>query len=209
MHEQDRKNLLNAWPIYLLLVLLIATMIWFYRKNPPANTDQTLGQAISQSLDPTGLKGIIQARQGWDVAFTEFWGDAAPDFSYTTLEGVSGKLSDHNGKNVLLVFWATWCPPCRAEIPHLVKLRKAMADNDLEIIAISSEPVGTVKPFVQKEGINYTAVAGEISLPSPFNRVQSIPTAFYLDPEGKIRIATVGVVPEETSKAIFNIGKDS
>ncbi|MBN1123424.1 MAG: TlpA family protein disulfide reductase [Sedimentisphaerales bacterium] len=209
MREQDKKNMLGAWPIYLLLILLIVTMLWFYHNNPPTNADQTLGQAISKNLDPSGLKTIIESRRGWDVAFPESWGSLAEDFSYTTVTGETAKLSDHKGKNVILVFWATWCPPCRAEIPHLVQLRKEFSNKDLEIIAISNESSQTVKSFVEKEGINYTVVAGNVLLPSPFNKVQSIPTAFFLDSEGKIKIATVGVVPEETSKAIFKAGKAS
>ncbi|HEV59240.1 MAG TPA: TlpA family protein disulfide reductase [Phycisphaerales bacterium] len=209
MREQDKKNIIRAWPVYAVLLLLLGFVVWTYWKNPPNNSGKPLSDAIAGKLDPTGLRGIIESRRGWDIAFEDSWGTLATDFSYTDVNGDTARLSDHRDKNVMLVFWATWCPPCRAEIPHLVQLRKETPADELEIIAISNEAAATVADFAAKNGINYTVVAGNIPLPEPFSRVRSIPTAFFIDTKGTIKLATVGVVPEEASKAILTAGKAS
>jgi len=208
MEKQEKRNIIQAWPVYAVLIGLLAVWFWWYRTQPSSQVGKPLGKAISAKLDPTGLRGIIENRSGWDVAFEGNWGDLATDFSYTDIHGKTARLTDHRGKNVLLIFWATWCPPCRAEIPHLVRLRKETPAEELEIIAFSGEAEGTVAPFAKDKGLNYTVVAEASGLPAPFGQVRSIPTAFFIDPEGRIKLATVGVVPEETAKAIFAAGSN-
>lgn len=209
MRQQDKRNVIRAWPVYTVLILLLGSIFWTYRNNLFKNTNKPLGEAIAGKLDPTGLRAIVESRQGWDIVFEDAWGSLATDFSYTDIQGNTGRLSDHRGKHVILVFWATWCPPCVAEIPHLVQLRKETPAEELEIIAISNESNATVSEFAATKSLNYTVVAGNTALPAPFGRVRSIPTAFYIDTEGKIKLATVGVVPEETSKSILAAGKAS
>jgi thiol-disulfide isomerase/thioredoxin len=109
----------------------------------------------------------------------------------TTLDGTKIKLSELKGRRVIVDFWATWCPPCVAEIPHFVRLRKEVATNDLVIIGISSEEADTLRPFVKKQRISYPIATAE-NLPSPFSDVESIPTTFFIDAEGLIQEVAVG-----------------
>lgn len=151
-----------------------------------------------------GLNGIIESRQTWDVAFPAWAGKAAPDFTVTDIEGVAHKLSDYRGRDVVVVFWATWCPACNQEIPHLVDLRKEFTRDELVILAISNEPAAHLKHFVQAKGINYSVVSvADSALPRPYAEVTSIPTSFFIDKQGTVKLAAVGLVSLEDSRAIL------
>ena len=164
-------------------------------RNKPIEKNMVLSQE---------LQNIVNSAQTWDVAFTSWYGKSAPEFMVKDINGKSYKLGDYKGKNVLVVFWATWCPPCNMEIPHLKELRNAIGEDKLEILAISNEDPELVKNFAVDKKINYTVVStAETILPPPFSGVNSIPTSFYIDKNGVIKLATEGLVSFEEAKAII------
>ena len=150
------------------------------------------------------LDRIIAARRTWDVDFASSFGKPIADFSVRDITGAEHKLSDYRGKHVVVVFWATWCPACNMEIPHLIKLRDTMGPDKLQILAISNEPVDVLKPFVDSKNINYVVATANSPLPPPLNRVQGIPATFFIDPNGKLKLAAVGVISLEEDIAIIN-----
>src|SRR5690348_13547526 len=87
---------------------------------------------------------------------------AAPDWHLSDVDGKPVKLSDFKGKVVILDFWATWCPPCRAEIPEFVAIQKKYADKGFTVIGISLDQQGAsvVKSFMNQLGMNYPVVIG-------------------------------------------------
>ena len=164
---------------------------------------------LSLPQDTTGksLEYIAESQKTWDIAFASSFGKDAPDFSVDDIEGKTHKLSDYRGRNVVVVFWATWCPACNLEIPHLIELRNMFAEDKLAILAISDEEPEHLKNFAESKDINYTVTSlGDSPLPEPFANVASIPTTFFIDPEGKITFAAVGVVSLADAKVIMNTG---
>jgi thiol-disulfide isomerase/thioredoxin len=132
----------------------------------------------------------------------------APDFNLTDITGKQHRLSDYRGKDVMLVFWATWCGPCIMEMPFLIELRKTTDEDKLAMLAISyiTPPNTTemVKSMVEQRKLNYTVISVDMSnVSEPYNRVNSIPCSFFIDPEGKIKLATVGVLSLNAIKAIL------
>jgi len=119
---------------------------------------------------------------------------AAPDFQVRTLEGQTLQLSALKGKVILLDFWATWCPPCRAEVPHLRQLYAQYQPKGLEIIGVSLDRNGedTVRSFVQQNGLLYPVAMGEERLTSAYGGIVGIPTAFLIDKQGSIVKKYVG-----------------
>lgn len=150
------------------------------------------------------LEDVIKSRRTWDVAFPAWSGRTAPDFTVKDIDGVEHKLSEYRGRNVMVVFWATWCPACNVEIPHLIKLRKQFERDDLVILAISNETTEQLKRFAAAKEINYTVVPlGESVLPAPFAEVESIPTNFFIDKNGNIKLAALGLVSLEDAVALL------
>jgi len=119
------------------------------------------------------------------------------------IAGKKHKLSDYNGKNVLLVFWATWCGPCLREIPDLIELRKTVSQDELAILAISNENSSVVKKFVAQAKMNYTILVDPGVLSAPYNAIRAIPSSFFIDSGGKIKMASTGLVSLDEIKAIF------
>jgi len=169
----------------------------------------TVKNKLSLPQETTGksLEYIAETPKTWDIAFASSFGKDAPDFSVEDIEGKVHKLSDYRGRNVMIVFWATWCPACNLEIPHLIELRNMLAEDKPAILAISNEEPEHLKNFAALKGINYTVASiSESPLPEPFANVTSIPTTFFIDPDGKIKFAAVGLVSLADAKVIINAG---
>jgi thiol-disulfide isomerase/thioredoxin len=113
--------------------------------------------------------------------------DAAPAFKLDTLDGKPISLADAHGKVILLNFWATWCGPCRAEIPDLIELQTKYKDH-LQIIGLTvdDDDPATVKKVVEKTGINYPVAMASAEVRMKYGGIAALPTSFMLDSEGRV-----------------------
>ncbi len=149
------------------------------------------------------LDEVIKAARTWRPGYQSWYGKPAPDFALTDIAGKEHRLSDYKAKNVIIVFWATWCGPCLREIPHLIKLRETVGEDELAMLAISNEGPDLVKRFVARAKINYTVLLDRGALPEPYNTINAIPSSFFIDREGKIKSATTGLLSLNEIKAIL------
>jgi thiol-disulfide isomerase/thioredoxin len=122
----------------------------------------------------------------------------APAWKLKDLQGREVSAADFKGKIVVIDFWATWCPPCRAEIPGYISLQKKYAAKDLVIIGISLDEDGAkaVAPFAKEKGINYQMLLFNDDVVAAFGGIEGVPTTFLIDREGNIRDKKVGRVAE-------------
>jgi len=113
--------------------------------------------------------------------------DAAPEFQLTTLDGKPLSLESERGKVVLLNFWATWCGPCRAEIPDLIALQERYAGK-LQIIGlmVDEDDAGVVKQVVARTGINYPVAMTSPEIRIKYGGIAALPTSFVLDTQGRV-----------------------
>lgn len=117
----------------------------------------------------------------------------APDFTLTDLEGNKVSLSDFKGKVIIVDFWATWCGPCKMEIPSFIKLQDDYQD-DVVVLGVSLDQggPGAVVPFAEKMNINYPIVYGDGSVVQAYGGIRGIPTTFVIDRDFKIQRKYVG-----------------
>ena len=125
-------------------------------------------------------------------------GTTAADFTLQDLSGKNVTLSDMKGKVVLLEFWATWCPPCRASIPGIERIYESYKDKGVVVLAVSMDDGGwdTVQSFVKEYGIKYTVLKGNDDVAVKY-QVRSIPMLLVLDKEGKISKRYLGFGSDE------------
>ncbi len=213
--RQTENDKSAAWITITIILLVVAAGGYYVITRMGGDNRSQAGGTGEHTQTPAGgreghlqgsenLEQIIAARQAWDVDFVSWFGQPVADFSVRDITGAEHKLSDYRGKDVVVVFWATWCPACNTEIPHLIKLRDTLGPDKLQIVAISNEPVELLEQFVESKRINYVVATMNSPLPAPLNRVQGIPTTFFIDPEGKLKLAAVGVVSLEEDIAIIN-----
>lgn len=128
----------------------------------------------------------------------------AADFALKkSSDGKVVKLSDMKGKVRLVDFWATWCPPCREEIPGFIELQKKYQSKGLEVIGVSVDRGGppVVNAFVKENHINYTSLMSDAATESAYGGIRSIPTTFLIDREGNVVKKYLGAHPMEDFEA--------
>ncbi|MDQ3257017.1 MAG: TlpA family protein disulfide reductase [Acidobacteriota bacterium] len=129
----------------------------------------------------------------------------APSLELKDLRGRTFRLSDYKGKVVLLNFWATWCPPCRAEIPDLVRMQREYGSRGLQVIGVTYPPQerGEVRRFIRKLKVNYPVAFGTKETKALFDQGETLPLSVVIDREGNIRDLIEGILlPEEFEEKI-------
>ncbi len=191
----------NRIPLLILSSLLFGLAACNPRtETPPAETPAAEAAVAAEELSSAPAPTLKEA--SLPVL------DVAPTWSMPDIEGNLVSSAQFKGKVVVLDFWATWCPPCRAEIPGYIELQEKYGKDGLVIIGVSMDRGGptVVQPFAEKFGINYPLVMGDNDTVAAFGGFNAIPTTFLIDREGNIRDVKTG--SEETAsyeKKILNV----
>jgi cytochrome c biogenesis protein CcmG, thiol:disulfide interchange protein DsbE len=155
----------------LYLILLAAGLVWMF---------------LSADRSATSTAGKIPAPQT---------GFLAPDFELKTIEGKTIKLSDLHGQPVLVNLWATWCPPCRAEMQTLETVYNDYKDQGFTVLAVnmtSQDDPQAIIPFVEERGITYPILLDDKGEIAKAYQMKSLPSSFFIDRDGTIHEVVIG-----------------
>ncbi len=149
---------------------------------------------ICFSLGLVSCQGKTGDKPGQTEKTQEASANAAPAFALKDVNGDVVFLSDFSGKVVIIDFWATWCPPCKMEIPHFQSLYEEYASKGLVVIGIALDQggIGVVEPFVKANGVTYPVLMGDQSVANSYGGIRGIPTTFIVDRNGNIVTKIVG-----------------
>lgn len=143
-------------------------------------------------------------------------GAPAPDFTLKTLDGKDVTLSSLKGKAVMVNFWATWCEPCKIEMPWLVELQDKYRKDGFEIVGVAMDDSGQkeIAEFVRKMKVNYTVVIGSEKVADLYGGLDGLPTNFFLDRNGKVidsfkGLRSESVIVDDIKKALSSETKNA
>ena len=124
---------------------------------------------------------------------------AAPEFELKDADGKTVRLSDYKGKVVLLDFWATWCGPCKIEIPWFIEFERTYKDKGFAVIGVAMDDEGwtVVKPFISELAINYRILKGNDATGDLYGGIEALPTTFLIGRDGKIAASHVGLTGKD------------
>jgi peroxiredoxin len=195
----------NQWVIVLVLAAL-ALMLWSGIKNYKRRKQYAQHQAQQGTLVPeTANNQSVQQDVAADEGLPDLRGKRAPEFNLRTVDGKKVSLSDYKGKAVLINFWATWCAPCKIEMPWLVALRSQYAPQGFEILGVNEDDAGTPRAklakFGQEQGLNYPLLVGDDAMSRKYGGVEFLPTSYFVGRDGKIVAETAGLVSKSEVEA--------
>ncbi len=211
--DTNNKNIAKSWPVLVVFLLLVLAITWVFTDKSINNTQKShitahfAAEYDAVAHGPMTLETIVKYARTWGPTLTQWYGKQTPDLTFSDLDGKTHKLSEYAGKDVLVLFWGTWCPPCRAEIPDLIELRKQKSSEELAIIAISEENRNLLKRFAATNKLNYTVASLTAAPAMPFSDVRALPTSFYIDKQRNLKFAAEGAVSMAEIIAIFKAEK--
>ncbi|GIP56342.1 TlpA disulfide reductase family protein [Paenibacillus sp. FSL W8-0186] len=183
-----RKN----WIAIIVLLGLIGWGVYDYMTKADVNPITAGESATEDDSVPIGLKV----------------GNRAPDFTLYNLDGNEVKLSDYRGKTVLLNFWASWCPPCRLEMPHMEKFYAKYADKDAVVLAVNmthlEEGKEHVKSFLKDLGLTFPHALDETGRITDQYQVIAYPTTYVLNAKGVITQRFQGAIDYNIMKEAYS-----
>jgi peroxiredoxin len=202
----------NHWVI-LTVIVALGLMTWAgvmnYRKRKEEQAKLKEMQSMLVQASPTPSPSGPE-----DVPFKNPLADKqAPAFTLKDTTGKKVSLADYKGNAVVLDFWATWCAPCKVEIPWLTKLHDQYASQGLEVLGISEDDLDQddkaallkekqeIASAATKLGINYPVLFDDKEVSKPYGGVDALPTTFYVDRNGKVVAATIGLADRDEIEA--------
>lgn len=190
-----KRNIFGLALIAILVGIIIVNVLQDLRENKEEKIAQE--ELLMQSASD---EGFVDA---YSEGLTQ--GEIPPDFELKTLEGNIIKLSEQKGRKVILNFWASWCPPCKAEMPHMENFYKTKAkEQNVEIVAVNltnaergRDRIETVKNFVEEYGLTFPIPLDENGEVRNTYQIISIPTTYMIDTDGLIHKRIIGPMDEE------------
>ncbi|HZW68240.1 MAG TPA: redoxin domain-containing protein [Pseudogracilibacillus sp.] len=181
---------MRKWIIILVIAGLVGYAVYDFTKEDSSPSDVVETEVgEGGGSDEVGLKK----------------GNTAPDFKLQTIDGEQVKLPDYRGEKVILNFWATWCPPCRAEMPDMQKFH---ADHDATILAVNltetEQSQSQVEDFLEEYGVSFTVLSDVNTHVATLYNASALPTSYLINSKGEIHNIAIGALNYEMMVQAFD-----
>lgn len=167
---------------WIFIIVLLGAIGWVISDFVMSNNDDksTSEEEVGNTEEETGLQK----------------GELAPDFELQTVDGETVRLSDFRGEKVLLNFWATWCPPCRAEMPDMQKYHEEYDDGVILAVNLveTEQNMGQVESFLKEYGITFQILLDENTKVSGTYNASALPTSYLINKDGTIYTKAIGAI---------------
>ncbi|WP_018249007.1 TlpA family protein disulfide reductase [Orenia marismortui] len=180
--------------ILTLIIIVVISGVIFYNNNKQGDDKLIIKEDKFIKEDQFKQKDNNLSKQEKESNYGLGIGNYAPEFSLDDLTGEEVSLSDFRGKYIMLNFWASWCPPCRKEMPDLDQFYQENKDQFVVLGVNIGEDKKTVKKFINDRGYNYPVLLDQSRQLSFVYRASVIPTSYFIDQEGKIQYIKRGLV---------------
>lgn len=196
--------------VVVIVVVGIAAMVWSgmmayrMRKALHAPPGQPQVQMLANSsAGANGAVAKVDADSPSAEGLPDFREKPAPGFTLKSIDGKTVSLSDYKGKAVLLNFWATWCGPCKLEMPWLIDMQKKYASRGFTVLGISEDDGSTkaVSDFMVKMGVDYPVLMYDDQLNKAYGGVDYLPMSYYIGRNGKVVVEAGGLISENEMEA--------
>lgn len=153
-----------------------------------------------------GLSLVLFASAGQAAEFVRVDSAKPPPLVLKDLQGNSHQLGEYRGKVVLVNFWATWCPPCREEMPSMQRLKVKMTGRPFAMLGVNSgEPIGDIEEFLKGVKVNFPILLDADSAVTRRWKVYGLPTSFLVDRQGRVRYSLTGTTEWDEDEALTRI----
>ncbi|WP_138204630.1 TlpA disulfide reductase family protein [Haloimpatiens lingqiaonensis] len=184
-----KKNILTAILVIAIFAAVYGMKVYtdsYKNKNSIVQSNKSESEKNQSTPDKDKEEKQVQET-------TDYY--KSTDFTLKDLQGKTVKLSDFKGKKVFLNFWATWCGPCKREIPDMIKFQEEIKDDNIVILAVNiGDSKSKVEDFVKKNNINFTVLLDEKQQVAIKYNVSGIPTTYLIDENGKLVKWTTGAM---------------
>ncbi len=189
--------------VILVVIAALGLMAWSGYRN--FQRRKAARQANPQAiLVPDASNQTVAQDVNDDEGLPNMRGKKAPAFTLRNTDGKRVSLSDYKGKAVLINFWATWCAPCKVEMPWFIDLQKQYEAQGFTILGISEDDVKdhpAVAKFKDKIGVNYPILLGDDAVSKAYGGLEFLPTSYYVGRDGKIVEETAGLASKDLIEA--------
>lgn len=188
-----------------IIVVVVAVLVWAGIHNVKA---RRAAEADAKNHQMTITVDKPGATASMDSPVADLRGKPAAIFTLTSNTGKRISLNDYKGKPVLLNFWATWCTPCKVEMPWFEEFQKKYAAQGLQVVGInededakSPEIQAQIKKVLENTGVDYTILMSDQKVGDAYGGLDVLPATFYIDRNGKIVAQAIGLAPKEEAEA--------
>jgi len=190
--EKMRKKVISylVLTVFILVLITIVLLALHEREDIPSSPSDLAGNKLEQLFRDVGIAKVAQVTEPVEIALKD-------------LDGNMVRLSDFRGKVVFLNFWATWCEPCRIEMPSMERLHRKLKDRGLVMLAVNlEEPVSVVRAFFEEYKLSFTALLDTKGEVGAMFGIRALPTTFIVYKDGRVIGAAMGARGWDSEKAL-------